>query len=111
LWFVFRPLDLSEAPSPSTEIPQLGYGGTHANGLPLSGQQGSIGAPMLPPTSNMGSVIQGSPGLPLAGGLPSPSNQLNTPTRYCYKYYYYYYYYLRVILQVVKALMGDLELK
>lgn len=84
---VIRPLDLCDAPSPSTEIPQLGYGGAHANGLPLPGQQGTIGAPMLSSTSNMGTVIQGPPGLVLAGSLPSPSNQLNTPTRYCYKYY------------------------
>lgn len=78
---VIRPLDLSDASSPSTEISQVGYGGAHANGVPLPGQQGSIGAPMLPPTSNMGTVIQGSPGLVLPGTLPSPSNPLNTPTQ------------------------------
>ncbi|KAJ3691886.1 hypothetical protein LUZ61_000021 [Rhynchospora tenuis] len=76
---ILTPLDLSDVPSASPD--QIGYGGPHSNSLPVPGQQGSIGAPMLPPTSNMGTAIQGSSSLVLPGSLPSPSTTLNNPAR------------------------------
>ncbi|KAL6615442.1 hypothetical protein ACP70R_037712 [Stipagrostis hirtigluma subsp. patula] len=80
---VLTPLDLCDAVPSNSDTLSIGYPGSHASGLVLSNNHGSIG-PTLP-TSNANSRLPGSPGQFLGSSLPSPST-LNVPSRDAQRY-------------------------
>ncbi|XP_008790645.2 chromatin modification-related protein EAF1 B-like isoform X2 [Phoenix dactylifera] len=80
---ILTPLDLCEAIASSPDVLSLGYQGSQTGGLAISSHQGSMASIS---TSNVNTMLQGSPGMVLGSSLPSPSAPLNVAPRDAQRY-------------------------
>ncbi|PKA63353.1 E1A-binding protein p400 [Apostasia shenzhenica] len=76
---ILSPLDFCDTVNSSSDSPSIGYPGSHANGIAVAGQPGSLASPL--PTSTGNVILQGSSTITHGNGLSLPSPSANTPPR------------------------------